>query len=116
MAAVLISHSKVSDAAVVGYYEASQATELPVAFIVAAPGVDKNEETKQEIREWFDGKVAYYKKLKGGIEWIDEVPKSSVAFHPYLVVGACWALADAELCLTTLTSYSFKQGGWKGSS
>ncbi|MCO5549697.1 hypothetical protein L7F22_003170 [Adiantum nelumboides] len=72
--AMLLTHPKVADSAVIGVYKPSEATELPRAYIVPRQdaGIDlKNKEQVQafseEVRQWFDSKVANHKKLRGGI-------------------------------------------------
>jgi 4-coumarate--CoA ligase len=44
---------------------------------VLAPGANKSDETANEIATWLHSKVASHKKLRGGIYFIDEVPKST---------------------------------------
>lgn len=72
-----MDHPKINDAAVIGLHNKEQASELPRAYIVLAPGVDKSDATAKEIADWLHAKVASHKKLRGGIFFIDEVPKSS---------------------------------------
>ncbi|GAA97822.1 uncharacterized protein L969DRAFT_19117 [Mixia osmundae IAM 14324] len=72
----LVSLPEVSDAAVVGVYSEAQATELPCGFVVPAPGVDRTEENKKKIIDTVGGRVAYYKKLRAGIVWVDAIPKN----------------------------------------
>jgi len=74
---LIASHPKVADVAVVGVYEEEQATEVPRAYIVPAPGVEGGKETEAEIASWLAGRVASHKRLRGGIRFIDEVPKSA---------------------------------------
>ena len=45
--------------------------ELPKAF-VAGSGV-----TEEELHHYVNNLVSPYKKLRGGIEFIDEIPKSN---------------------------------------
>uniref|UniRef100_A0A0K0ES46 4-coumarate--CoA ligase 1-like n=1 Tax=Strongyloides stercoralis TaxID=6248 RepID=A0A0K0ES46_STRER len=68
---ILLSHPKVHDCAVIGIPD-SDAGELPKAFVV------RNDKTlnEKEIYDYVANKVAHYKHLKGGIEFIDEIPKS----------------------------------------
>lgn len=74
---LLASHPKVADAAVVGVYHEEQATEVPRAYVVPAAGVEGGKRTEAEITSWLAGKVASHKRLRGGIRFIDEVPKSA---------------------------------------
>ncbi|KAI8886389.1 acetyl-CoA synthetase-like protein [Backusella circina FSU 941] len=74
--ALLMSHDKVADCCVVGVYDSAQATELPRAYVVLQEGVHKNSATIKEIDEFVNSNVVQYKKLRGGIRLIDQVPKS----------------------------------------
>jgi 4-coumarate--CoA ligase len=74
---LLIDHPKVDDAAVIGVYAEEQASELPRAYLVVKAGTPKTEATAKEISDWLASKVAGHKKLRGGIRFIDEVPKST---------------------------------------
>ncbi|MCJ1432061.1 hypothetical protein MMC27_001417 [Xylographa pallens] len=74
---VLLSHAKIDDVAVVGVYDAAQATEVPRAYVVPGKGVEGGPETEREITEWLRGKVASHKRLRGGVRFVDEVPKSA---------------------------------------
>lgn len=70
--AILLSHPKVSDAAVIGYHIKDDATELPRAFLTfAEPKTDP-----LEIKSWFDAKVARHKRLWGGVVVLEAIPKS----------------------------------------
>lgn len=72
---LLISHPSVIDVAVIGI-ETQDRNELPRAYIVLASGVDTSDDTAQEIIQWMDGKVAHHKKLRGGIRFIESIPKT----------------------------------------
>ena len=74
---LLISHPKVNDVAVIGIYNKDQATEMPRAYIVPKPGVDGSPKTADDIMQWLQGKVANHKRLRGGVRFVDEVPKSA---------------------------------------
>ncbi|MCJ1391123.1 hypothetical protein MMC18_003985 [Xylographa bjoerkii] len=74
---ILISHEKIDDVAVVGIYDHAQATEVPRAYVVPGKGVEGGRETEREITEWLRGKVASHKRLRGGVRFVDEVPKSA---------------------------------------
>lgn len=71
--ALLISHKKVNDAAVIGIRDESQATEVPRAYIVKQPGSNVQ---AQEIVEFVKANLASHKQLRGGVVFINEVPKS----------------------------------------
>lgn len=66
---MLLCHDKVVDAAV--NRGIAEDTELPVAFVVARPE-HRNQEVEQEIHEFVNKSVAYYKRLAGGIVWVDD--------------------------------------------
>ncbi|EIE86721.1 hypothetical protein G6F46_002746 [Rhizopus delemar] len=74
--ALLMSHPSIADCCVVGVYEASQATELPRAYIVLQPSVHNRQEAVRQIIEFVEGSVANHKRLRGGVRLIDQVPKS----------------------------------------
>ncbi|KAF1807817.1 putative amp dependent CoA ligase [Eremomyces bilateralis CBS 781.70] len=79
---LLISHPYVLEAAVTSIYDDTQATELPRAYVTLTKEVmarhDLNvEEALQEIHQWLDGQVAGYKKLRGGIFYMRELPKTA---------------------------------------
>ncbi|KIX08854.1 uncharacterized protein Z518_03511 [Rhinocladiella mackenziei CBS 650.93] len=74
---VLVDHELVDDAAVIGVPLPGQGTEGPRAYIVRKGGmsaVRKGDEDK--IHQWLNSRVANYKKLRGGIVFVDTIPKS----------------------------------------
>jgi 4-coumarate--CoA ligase len=73
---ILVSHPNVADAAVIGLYDKDQATEIPRAYIVLKDGLGKTEAEAKEIADWLSTKVAHHKKLRGGVRFVDEIPKS----------------------------------------
>ncbi|GJC80411.1 putative acyl-coenzyme A synthetase [Colletotrichum liriopes] len=68
--ALLVTHPKIQDAAVIGVE--GEGTELPRAYVVA----DKKQIFAEEIQKWVAEQVASYKKLRGGVIFIDAIPKS----------------------------------------
>ncbi|KAF9350442.1 putative fatty-acid--CoA ligase FadD10 [Mortierella sp. AD094] len=74
--ALLLDHPLISDAAVIGVENKEQATEVPLAFVVKAPGPGQAL-TEKEIEDYVASKVAAHKKLRGGVRFIDVVPKSA---------------------------------------
>lgn len=73
---LLASHPKINDVAVLGIYNKDQATEEPRAYVVPAPGVEGSEKTEKDIIAWLAAKVANHKRLRGGVRFVDEIPKS----------------------------------------
>ncbi|KAG6836557.1 hypothetical protein H0H93_006784 [Arthromyces matolae] len=79
---LLLNHPDVADAAVIGVYSNSQATELPRAYVVHAhPDQLKREADKfafqRHVRNWVQERVARHKCLRGGVVVVDVVPKSA---------------------------------------
>lgn len=77
---ILLGHPDVEDCAVLGRWIEAMHTEVPVAFVVmkggATTGVARSEEQGREIVEWMMQRTAKTKWLRGGVAWVDEVPKS----------------------------------------
>ena len=74
---LLISNPMINDVAVVGVYSEQGATEVPLAFVVPAKGVQAGKKTEQEIVSWLAERVAAHKRLRGGVKFVDEIPKSA---------------------------------------
>jgi 4-coumarate--CoA ligase len=74
---ILMAHPKIADAAVVGVQDDLRATEVPRAYLVLTEGVSRTEGTSMEIQSWLKTRVANHKQLRGGIRYIDVVPKSA---------------------------------------
>ncbi|KAK8089437.1 hypothetical protein PG997_004398 [Apiospora hydei] len=68
---VLLESKAVSDAAVVGV--TIDGEEVPRAYIVPSPEIKASE---QEIAQWMEGRVVRYKRLAGGVVFVDEIPKN----------------------------------------
>ncbi|PSR97052.1 hypothetical protein BD289DRAFT_459172 [Coniella lustricola] len=68
---ILLDHPAIADAAVVGV--TIQAEEYPRAYIQLSPGAKA---TEKEIANWLADKVTRYKQLRGGVVFIDAVPKN----------------------------------------
>ena len=68
--ALLHTHPKVLDVAVIGIPD-DEAGELPKAFIVP-----KEEVTTAEIVDFVAERVSPHKRLRGGVEVIEQIPKT----------------------------------------
>jgi 4-coumarate--CoA ligase len=71
---LLASHPKVRDVAVIGIYSKSIASEVPRAYVV--PGPEPSEALADELIKFVHDRVAQHKRLRGGVVFIQEVPKS----------------------------------------
>lgn len=69
-------HPAVADVAVVGVWNKQEYTEVPRAYVVPRPGQAADDKLASEIASWLAEKVAPPKKLRGGVRFIDAIPKS----------------------------------------
>ena len=75
-----MDHPLVNDVAVIGVEDKENHEEVPRAYVVHKDGKVEGEKAKsgeREIVEWMKGKVTHYKQLRGGVRFVDEVPKSA---------------------------------------
>lgn len=70
---ILRSHPDVTDAAVVGVKH-DKFGEAPRAFVTKRP---ESETTEDDIKRFVSEKVAEYKQLEGGVQFIDAIPKNA---------------------------------------
>ncbi|KAL2834045.1 hypothetical protein BJY01DRAFT_259692 [Aspergillus pseudoustus] len=77
---ILLDHATVSDAAVIGVWNEEMQTEVPLAYIVrkGKEGVEEGDSVAValSIMEHLKAKVVHYKHLRGGVIWIEKIPKS----------------------------------------
>jgi 4-coumarate--CoA ligase len=72
---LLASHPKVKDVAVVGVYVESIASEVPRAYVV--PDTEPSPTLAKELIKFVRDRVAQHKRLRGGVRFIDSIPKST---------------------------------------
>lgn len=70
--ALLLSHDDVLDAAVIGVDADGGTNEVPRAYVVA----DQKKISGQQIVEFVKKNVASHKQLRGGVVFLDAIPKS----------------------------------------
>jgi 4-coumarate--CoA ligase len=74
----LVDNELVDDVAVVGVESKELGTEVPRAYIVRKGGMKAVQEGDEEkIASWLATRVANHKKLRGGVKFVDAVPKSA---------------------------------------
>ncbi|OCL09846.1 AMP-binding enzyme [Glonium stellatum] len=70
----LLDHPKIIDAAVIGIHSPSDGSELPRAYVVRKPGHE--ELSEDEVKSHITERLAKYKRLDGGVKFIDVIPKT----------------------------------------
>ena len=71
---VLPSRPDIIDAAVIGIKLASNGSESPRAYIIPRAGARLTEE---QVMARAEERLAKYKRLEGGVKFIDSIPKSA---------------------------------------
>ncbi|KAH8804876.1 hypothetical protein F5884DRAFT_797523 [Xylogone sp. PMI_703] len=81
---VLLRHDSVEEAAVCGVWNSDRTTEVPRAFVVLKEETRKSLDNESEknnhaskLIRFVAEKVTTYKQLKGGIVFLDELPRNS---------------------------------------
>ncbi|OCL10040.1 amp dependent CoA ligase, partial [Glonium stellatum] len=77
---ILNSHPQVKESAVCAAWDEAQGTEIPIAYVVLtdtgkSPTRDV-EDTLAAIKDYIDTKVSPYKRLRGGVVAIEEIPET----------------------------------------
>lgn len=74
--ALLLTHEAIADAAVVQAHD-DHSGEVPRAYVVLNDSEAAKRLTEQDVYEWVKERVAAYKRLDGGVEFTDVIPKSA---------------------------------------
>lgn len=74
---ILLGHAAVADVCVIGVYSEERATELPRAYVVVAEGHKGDEKLGETLQEWVNERVSPHKKLRGGVRFVEAIPKSN---------------------------------------
>ncbi|KAF2095906.1 acetyl-CoA synthetase-like protein [Rhizodiscina lignyota] len=69
---LLLSHPLIDDVAVIGV--PGDGTEVPRAYVVA----NRDNISEEDIKNFVKGKLADYKQLRGGVTYIDCIPRNAV--------------------------------------
>ncbi|KAK5648574.1 hypothetical protein RI129_003466 [Pyrocoelia pectoralis] len=71
--AILINHSKIADAGVIGIPHERDG-EVPFAFVVPA---QNQVVTEKEVEDFVADQVAVYKRLRGGVRFVSQIPRNA---------------------------------------
>ncbi|KAF5981905.1 phenylacetyl ligase [Fusarium coicis] len=86
---LLHGHPKVKDAAIIGIPD-DYSGETPRAFVVLESGVDGGPELVKELQDFVAARKAKHKRLSGGVEFMDQIPKSTSGKILRRVLKAAW--------------------------
>lgn len=49
---------------------------MPRAYVVLKPGIEASEQRAEDIAQWLSARVGAPKRLRGGVRFVKEIPKS----------------------------------------
>lgn len=75
--ALLLTHPLIIDAAVIGIEVGGADGQVPRAYAVRRPGGEGEKLGEGEVVRWMEGKLARYKRLDGGVRFVDAVPRNA---------------------------------------
>ncbi|KAH7140039.1 hypothetical protein B0J13DRAFT_639310 [Dactylonectria estremocensis] len=73
---ILLQHPAIDEVAVCGVWSDEAATELVRAYVAPKKGVERDGKTAGSIAKFLANQVSGYKHLRGGVIFLDELPKS----------------------------------------
>lgn len=78
---ILTSHPLVEEGIVCAKWDDNEGTEIPIAYVTLNSLVSndrhKRFEATVDIERFVNGKVSSYKKLRGGVKVLQEIPKTA---------------------------------------
>lgn len=77
---ILVDNEGIDDVAVIGIESEAHGSEVPLACVVRSAksktsGVSEADEAASIVK-WLDSKVAPHKRLRGGVRFVDSIPKN----------------------------------------
>jgi 4-coumarate--CoA ligase len=76
----LLENEAVDDVAVIGIESQEYGTEVPRAYVVLSKKIKSDiceAEEAAKIIQWVEKRVAHHKRLRGGVRFLDVIPKSA---------------------------------------
>lgn len=74
--ALLLTHPNIADVAVIGI-EDDLSGELPRAYVVLKKDEHAQKINEEDVKDWVRERVAPFKRMEGGVVFIEQVPKSA---------------------------------------
>ena len=78
---ILTSHPFVEEGVVCAKWDEKEGTEVPMAYVklnnLAPKDPRESYDAVIEINRYVDGKVSPYKRLRGGVEILEDIPKTA---------------------------------------
>ncbi|KAG4291457.1 AMP-binding enzyme [Fusarium proliferatum] len=73
---ILVHHPAVEEVAVCGIWSEEASSDLVRAYVVPKRGVEAGPSAAKSIAQFLNSQVSGYKQLRGGVVFVDELPKS----------------------------------------
>ena len=73
---VILDMNGVVDAAVIGVKDTDGEGEVPRAYVIRRPG-HAPKVTEDEVKSWVRQRLASFKRLDGGVRFVDSIPKTA---------------------------------------
>ncbi|KAI8582264.1 hypothetical protein K450DRAFT_228129 [Umbelopsis ramanniana AG] len=94
--ALLMGRNDIADVCVIGVYNDAQATEFPRAYIVLQGNTSPSKELATTIEKYVAENVAPHKRLRGGIRFVNSIPKSPSGKILRRVIKTTWIKEEEE--------------------
>ena len=73
----MLSHPDIVDAGVIGVPASDYEGEASRAYVVRRPGSDPSKLTEEAVKNYAGEKLSKYKRLEGGVKFVDAIPKNA---------------------------------------